>query len=328
MAQSVCIALDFGGTKLAAGLVDLETGAIYQKLNRKTPVAGGRDASLKAVLEMVREGLLSWLDSEPAGKYQLVGVGVSFGGHVDSVRGLVEKSMHVPGWEAFPLASFLTDTFALPVAIDNDANAVALGLKHYGQGKAYERFIYVTVSTGVGGALVLGDDVFPGKHNLAGEIGHMVMQEDGPLCSCGKRGCLEALASGPAIARAARRRWEARPASARADGFFRAELRAEDVFDAARMGDPLAKGVIEQSAKCLGRGISYAVNLVDPDAVMIGGGVSQGGEEWFQTVAGEVYANVLPAVAQDLRVLRVEESADAALAGTSALVRARVTRIV
>lgn len=332
--RGVAIALDFGGTKLAAGLVDLETGAVYKQVQERTPAEGGRQASLKLALQMVREGLLENVNvggeraapvpgaSSP--RLPVVGVGVSFGGHVDSARGIVQRSMHVSGWEQFPLADYLREALSLPAFIENDANAIALGLKHFGPGKEYHQFLYVTVSTGIGGALVIGDDVLRGGRNLAGEIGHMVIQPDGPLCSCGKRGCLEAVASGPAIARIAQRAWEE---DLKARGAGRGKKvkfqRAEEVFQAARAGDMLAQRVIDEAAKHLGRGISYAVNVFDPDCVMIGGGVSRSGAEWFDTVVAEVRANVLPPVAEELQVIRIQEDIGAALKGAAALIRAR-----
>lgn len=324
MSRELGIALDFGGTKLAAGLVDLQTGEVYNQVRERTPVEGGREASLKTVLKMVREGVLARGADGLADRFSIAGIGVSFGGHVNSVQGVVERSMHVAGWESFPLASYLAETFSLPTFIENDANASALGLKYFGPGKDLRQFIYVTVSTGIGAALVMGNDVLWGGRNLAGEIGHMVMQPGGPLCSCGKRGCLEALASGPAIAQTAQRLRQERASTGSSGGNkgIRFE-RAEDVFQAAEAGDDLARYVIEEAARFLGLGISYAVNLFDPDCVMIGGGVSRGNAEWFETVKAEVLANVLPSVAQDLMVMRVHEDITAALKGAAALILAR-----
>lgn len=349
MSYRYCLGLDFGGTKLAAGLVELESGRLVASRRAATPSSGGREASIALMMQLANEvSNATDLPSVPAvsavsAGAQIVGVGVSFGGHVDPHTGTIARSMHVPGWEGFPLRKYLEDSLSVPAAVENDANAVALGLRHYGVGKAYERFIYVTVSTGIGGAVVIENDVLSSRHNLAGEIGHMPMKEDGPTCTCGKQGCLEALASGPAIARMARKRALANPAAAphlmdflhkseelsqvRGEAGAEvpikagAELRAEDVFAAARAGDGVATAVLDEAARYLGRGIACAVNLLDPDAVLVGGGVVRANPDWFETVVREAKNGVLPQVAVDLEIERVVEDVEAALIGAAAVFR-------
>ena len=134
----------------------------------------------------------------------LAGIGVGFGGPVDQRRGIVVDSHHVAGWTGFPLRDTLANTFGAPVALDNDANAAALGEARFGAGRGHADVLYVNVGTGIGAGLVLGGHLYHGAHGMAGEIGHITVLPDGPPCDCGKRGCLEAIASGRSIGRRAR----------------------------------------------------------------------------------------------------------------------------
>ena len=189
------LALDFGGTKLSAAVInDVPTNERPRWLEvRREFTPGGADATyeLAAMLRLARELL---------GGRMPAAVGVSFGGPVDFSSGTVRLSHHVAGWENFPLQARLRETFGAPAAVDNDANVAALGEHRFGAGRGVADLMYVTVSTGVGGGWVLGGRPWRGHDGMAGEIGHTVVDPAGPLCLCGKRGCVERLASGPYMA--------------------------------------------------------------------------------------------------------------------------------
>lgn len=271
------LALDFGGTKLAAGLVNLERSALLHALRTDTPAEGGAESTFSAMTALARQ----LETSEP-----ILGIGVSFGGHVHNGR--ILRSMHVAGWEEFPLAEHLRSEFGVDeIRIANDANAVALGEWRFGAGRGCDSMLYVTVSTGIGGGLVLNGDLFPGAHGMAGEIGHMQIVSDGPLCTCGRKGCLEALAAGPAIARRTLELLE-RP-EYRSSSLRECEhLTSVDVSSAADAGDPLAIAVLKEAATHLGVGIANAINLLDVACVVVGGGVSRAGDHWWSTVQATV----------------------------------------
>lgn len=192
------LAVDVGNTKLALGLVD-EGGRIALQKRAPTPVREGPQKAVERLIQMAREVLA-------AGPEPVRGVGIAFGGMVDRERQLALVSPNFPGWESVPLPRLFREATGLPAAMDNDANAGALAEAWVGGGVGVSDFVYMTVSTGVGGALVLGGHLYRGTDGLAGEIGHLTLLPDGPPCGCGKKGCLEALVSGPAIARAAERR--------------------------------------------------------------------------------------------------------------------------
>ncbi len=286
--SSYVLGLDFGGTKLACGLWRVGDAGLCATRRQPTDAAGGATGSLAQMLAMARALLAE--GGVAAG--QLAGVGVSFGGHVDAARGVILRSVHVGGWEGFPLRDHVRAEFGVPAQVENDANAAALAEARFGAGRGHSSLLYVTISTGIGGGLVVDGQIYRGAHGMAREIGHTVVAPDGLLCPCGRRGCLEAVAAGPAIARAAQARLDADPSLAsRLRG--QATLRAEDVAQAARDGDTLALATLDTAFTYLGLGLANAVNLLDPGLVVLGGGVTRIGAPLFDRVCAVVAERAL-----------------------------------
>ena len=250
------------------------------------------------MLRMAR-GLLTQV---PGG---LVAIGVSFGGPVDAARGLVRLSHHVPGWEEIPLADRLRAELGAPAAVDNDANVAALGEWRFGAGQGAASLLYVTISTGIGGGWVLGGRIWGGVDGMAGEIGHMIVRLGGAPCACGRRGCAEAEASGWAIAAKTRARLSDERARSLPVGRKtkdegerlltlaggRAEaVTAQMVAQAAEAGDALAQAVMDEAARALGSALGAAISLMNPERVVLGGGVTKSGAAWWRTVREEARA--------------------------------------
>lgn len=275
--MALILGLDFGGTKLAAGLVDSEGGAVLARAVRPTPVSGGAPASLALMLEMARELV-------PAST-AIAGVGVSFGGPVEADARTVRLSMHVPGWEHMRLADALEQALGVPALVANDGDAAALAEHRFGAGRGVQHMLYLTVSTGIGGGVIIGGQLHRGERAWAGEVGHQVLRPDGPPCPCGRNGCLESLASGLSVARDARARLAApgAPPSALA-ALDPAALTARDVAAAAAQGDALAQQVWGAAMEWLGIGISSASNLLNPGRVVVGGGLTRAGDLLFEPV--------------------------------------------
>jgi glucokinase len=206
----------------------------------------------------------------------LAAIGVSFGGPVGRDRRHVLRSMHVQAWESMNLPEMLGQRFGLPVYMDNDANAAALGEWKFGAGQDSENLLYVQISTGIGAGLILNGQVYRGA-GLAGEFGHITILTDGPLCSCGKRGCLESLTSGWALGRDARRLIEAgdSPQLAELTGDDPTQASAEMLLRAAEQGDMAAKDTTREAFTYLARGLAQAICLLDPEMVILGGGVTR-----------------------------------------------------
>ncbi len=308
------LALDFGGTKHSAAV--LRAGERSWAVHGRVLAPPGADAltDQAIMLRMARE-LLSRTPGE------LMAIGVSFGGPVNARDGVVRLSHHVPGWENIPLAQMLARELGAPAVVDNDGNVAAFGEWRYGQGRQAQSLLYVTVSTGVGGGWVLGGRIWGGADGMAGEIGHVVVRPGGTPCACGKTGCVEAEACGPAIARKAMARLQGEPHAGRvlralAHGQVDA-VTGELVARAAEAGDPLAREVLAGSAAALGSGIAAAINLMNPEKVVLGGGVTKAGDLWWRHVRETARAEALPQARVD--IVQAGLGDDAPLWGAAAL---------
>lgn len=318
--ERLLLALDFGGTKLTAGLA--ASGERHWRAHKGVPSPPGSNAQsdLEIMMGLARD-LLATAEAP------LAAVGVSFGGPVDAARGLVLLSHHVPGWEKVPLREWLEERLGVPVAVDNDANAGALGEYRFGAGQGYDSLMYITVSTGVGGGWILNGQPWRGADGMAGELGHMVVDPDGPVCLCGKRGCVERLASGPYIAQRARQWLDEQPGRGR---ILRAlvgdeleAITAELVAQAAARGDDLAWEALEIAAWGLGVGIGNAANLVNPQCFVLGGGVTKAGERFWEVVRRTAHETALPEVHFDIVPAALGD--DAPLWGAIALAEDLIT---
>ena len=265
--DSYIVGIDIGGTKLATVVAD-GTGTILQKVRRPTVAERGPQYAIECLLEMVGETIrLAGLKRE-----NISGIGVSCGGPLDTKTGVVYSPPNLPGWDAFPLKESIEAEFHVPTIIENDANASALAEWRFGGGRGYNYVLYMTMSTGIGGGIVANGQIYHGANDSAGEVGHQILLPDGPLCGCGQRGCLEALCSGPAIARRAQEAVRKQPNTAILDLADRAiaQVKSEHVLQAARTGDSLAMSLIEETGYYMGWGIANLVNILNPEIVLIG----------------------------------------------------------
>jgi len=252
-------------------------------------------ADAKTDLEIMRSLIHDLLQGEPP-----AAIGVSFGGPVDATTGTVRLSHHVPGWENIPLATLFSTEFGAATSVDNDANVAALGEHRFGAGQGYSSLMYITVSTGVGGGWILNDRLWGGAEGMAGEVGHTVVDPTGPLCLCGKRGCLERLASGPYIAQQVRERMQQFPSQGKLVrdlvGDDLAGITAERVSQAATQGDELAREVMQTAGWALGVSIGNAANLINPQRFVLGGGVTKSGSDFWDTARRVARETALPEV--------------------------------
>jgi glucokinase len=306
--MGIVLALDFGGTKLTAGVVETavyHTQSLIWQARQQiyTPANGSAQDDLAGMMALGQEVL--------AGK-QAAAVGVSFGGPADFQRGLIYLSHHVSGWEETPLQAMVTAAFNAPTRIDNDANAAALGEWRFGAGQGVDDLLYITVSTGVGGGWILGGRPVRGHNSMAGEIGHTVVDPNGPLCLCGKQGCVERLASGPYMAAD----WSATQAD------NPQIVTGQDVAEMAANGDAIAQRLLLRSAWALGLGIGNAVNLLNPQLVILGGGVTKAGPGWWEKVRQTAHETVLPQAI--FEIIPAATGDDAPLWGAVALVETLV----
>ncbi|MBK1989685.1 ROK family protein [Sphaerospermopsis aphanizomenoides BCCUSP55] len=322
--MTLILALDFGGTKLAAATIEAGSKEWLRYENRLSPA----NADALSDIEIMRSLIDSVLDrSKPDA------IGVSFGGPVDADTGLVRLSHHVPGWENIPLKQLLEEEYNAPTSVDNDANVAAIGEHRFGAGRGYDSLFYITISTGVGGGWILNNKPWQGAGGMAGEIGHMVVDPTGPICLCGKRGCVERLASGPYIAQNARELLQKEannpPTSTRGEilkylvGNNLNLITGQIVSVAAAHGDELAKEVLYKAAWALGIGIGNVANLMNPQRFVLGGGVTKAGDNFWAIVRKVAQETALPEV--NFEVVRALLGDEAPLWGAVALGLDRVT---
>jgi glucokinase len=266
----VIVGVDIGATKVAAGLVSVE-GEIVARY--RTPMlTTGTPADGLAAVSTAIAGLF------PGGtsRRQISAIGVCAPGPLEPKSGVIINPPNLPIWHNYPLADEMRKLYGVPVRIDNDANAAALAESKWGAGRDYRNLFYVTIGTGIGTGIILDRQIFHGKTGAAGEGGHVGIDINGPLCNCGKRGCIETLAAGPAIARRARAKLSQYPGSIlweMAAGDLHA-VTSEMVGKAFAVSDPAAQEVMRETLDLLAYWLGSMIDLLEPEAIVIGGGAS------------------------------------------------------
>ncbi len=249
------------------------------------------------------------------------GAGVAFGGPVDAERGLTLLSHRAPGFENYPLVNLLEERFNIPTVIENDARAAALGEAMYGAARGSRDVVYIHLGTGVGAGIIVDGSFVRGVSGTAGEIGHMVITPDGPQCSCGKPGHLEAYAAGPSIIT----RYRAALEQAGCEGPGRGErdrtLTVQMIFRDAARNDSVARTVVQETVQVLGIAVANLVTVLSPGVVVFGGWVSEAGPALIESVSSRLRQYSYPATARRVRITRASLGPDANVIGAVALAR-------
>ncbi len=313
------IGVDLGGTKILTALVD-GAGRVVQRHRVPTPREGPA-----AVVEAIAGTVDAVLQGTAVHRPQPTGIGVGSPGPLDPRAGIVLEPPNLPGWHDVPLARMLSDRLGMITHIEHDANAAALAEWWIGAGRGIRDLVYVTISTGIGGGIILGDVLLQGHSGTAGEIGHTTIDVDGPRCGCGRPGHLEAMASGPAIARMAA---EASGTGQRTvvlamAGGDPSRITAEMVEEAARQGDVVARAVLARAGFYIGVGVANLLNLLNPRRVIIGGGVSKAGELLFGSIRRTVSELAFEHPARDAEIVPAALGDDVGAIGAAAVVFAR-----
>jgi glucokinase len=305
--------LDLGGTKLL-GLIADEHGTIYGRL-RKPTAAFGNDAVRDTILDILYE--LLQLAGEKGSS--LEGIAIGAPGYVDTASGVVVEATNL-GVRSLRLSEYIEQTFALPTVVLHDAKAAALGETYFGAGSGSSHLAFLNLGTGIAVGLVLGGQIYQGAAGRAGELGHVVMRRDGPLCACGQRGCLEALAAGPALARDARAAIRSgRPSMILqlVDGTIE-RITAESIAAAARQHDGLALEIVSTAANYLGLAVAGVVNVLDLERVVVGGGLAQMGSLLLDRLASATAAYILDEYKDKLTIVPSALGSDAGALGAVA----------
>jgi len=313
--HGLILGVDIGGTKIAAGLVDRE-GQILRQIRHPMTANASAEAGLEAVF-----GAIDALSSSQDAAFEAIGICAP--GPLDPKTGIVLNPPNVPCWRNFPLAQRVAEKYHHPVKLDNDANAAALAETRWGAARGYRYVFYATLGTGIGTGIVLDGRIYHGNTGSAGEGGHVSIDYRGPVCHCGKRGCIEILAAGPAIAARARAKVTAEPARGRKllDLANRntASLASEHVAQAYAAGDPLAREILEETVELLAPWLGNIVDLLDPDILVMGGGVSAMLQPFFGSIKDRLPAWCVNPHARNIPLVLAHYGADAGIAGGAAL---------
>lgn len=315
-ARPPALAVDLGGTKLLVGLVD-SSGRVLAHERTATPQEGP-----ESVARAIRELARSVRAAAGAAGETIAGVGVAAAGPTDNKRGVLYDPPNIKGWgRETPFGPLLARELGETVCVENDANAAALGEAWVGAGRGVRDLVYITVSTGIGGGLILDGRLYRGANGTAGEIGHIIIEPNGPPCHCGNRGCLEVLASGTAIARQAREAVaRGDPTSLRRFAGRPQEITAVAVAEAARGGDRLAADLYDQAGTRVGLVLSNLLALLNPEMIIVGGGVSKTGDLLFRPLRAAIAQRVYPAPALGAAVIPADLGDDVGIIGAAALV--------
>lgn len=300
--------VDLGGTNIKVGLVSPE-GAVLQRHQTETRSDLGAQAVAERICQAVRDCM------EAAGAGSVRGLGVGSPGTIDLADGVVLFSPNLPGWRDIPLRRMIEDDLGLPCTLDNDANVAALAEQWVGAGRGASSLVLLTLGTGIGGGIVLDGRIWHGGNGVAGEIGHMSINPDGPLCGCGNRGCIEAYASATAMVRRMREAVQAGAQSSLADHLD--ELTAERIHRAARGGDAAAKQNIEQTGRYLGVAVSNIMHILNPQVIAFSGGVTAAGDMLMRPLLDEVEWRTLEASRRNVKVCFAELPRDAGVIGAA-----------
>jgi glucokinase len=308
------LGVDVGGTKVAVGLVD-HNGRILAQ-GRKPMVANG---TAEAGLQAVADAIDSLTSSLPGGIHS---IGICAPGPLDPKSGVVLNPPNLPCWRNFPLAEKVRSRYHVPVRVDNDANAAALAETRWGAARGFRYVFYATIGTGIGSGIVFDGRIYHGNTGSAGEGGHVSIDYRGPVCNCGKRGCIEILAAGPAIGARARSRLSSESSRSLilelANGNISA-VTSELVGQAYTAGDALAREILQETVEILTPWLGNIVDLLDPDVLVMGGGVAAMLQPFFDEIKGRLPGWCVNPRASEIPLLMAHYGADAGIAGGAAL---------
>ncbi len=309
------LGIDIGGTKTMIALADRRGNLVARSRKSSKRLEEGPEAYIAELIAHARELVAGSGFSEP-----IEAIGVGCGGPLDRETGVILSGSVLPGWHNVPLRRQIEDAFGVPVNLDNDATAAGFGEAVFGAGKGFRDLAYFTVSTGIGGGVIIGGKPYRGANGNAGEFGHQTLDPEGRPCACGKRGCLQAYASGTSIGERAREMAAREPTRMLELAGGRIErITAETAAEAARLGDPVAIRLWEDTGRYLGHGVSNVINLLNPQRVILGGGVTKAGELLFGPVRRYAARWTMPELFQAVEIVPAALGDDVGICGAIAL---------
>jgi glucokinase len=317
-ADLLFVGVDVGGTKVAAGLVNSQ-GEIVANLRKPMVADGDAAAGLASVIAAIDALFAANANAREA----IRGIGICAPGPLDPKTGIVINPPNLKCWRNFPLAAEISQRYGVAVKIDNDANAAALAEVRWGAGRGYKNVFYACIGTGIGTGIIFDGRIYHGRTGAAAEGGHVSIDYRGPVCGCGKRGCIEILAAGPAIARRARAKLSEQPVR---ESILREMTRgnvdavtSEMVGEANLIGDALAHEVLRETVELLAVWLGNTVDFLEPDVMIVGGGVAAMLRPFFPELPDHVAAHCVNSRSREIPLLAAHYGADSGIAGGAAL---------
>ena len=308
------IGIDVGGTNVKIALVD-DKGSILYSNSVPTRAEMGYEYTVNNIKQAIRD-----LMSETK-VTNIEGIGFDFPGQIDYKNGIVRLAPNIPGWVNIPIAKIIEDEFKIPTRIDNDVHCAALGELNFGAGKGCENFICMTVGTGIGSGIVINGKLVRGASNAAGELGHIKLQmHEGPLCGCGDHGCLEAFASGPSIVAMAEEYILGGKSTKFRELASGGEITPFIVAEAAKQGDPVARRIFVRIGEYIGFGLSSVVNLLNPEKIIIGGGVADAGDILLDPIKETIKKRAMVVAGSAVEIVPAKLGNTAGVIGASLLI--------
>ena len=297
------IGVDLGGTNLRVALLTQQY-KIVDKYSLSTRKFEDKDGLISAILHAIDQ----IIENNDLAKANIVGVGLGLPGPVDTTRGIVHTFTNIPGWKEVNLKRILEQKLDIPVRLDNDTNLMCLAEYRLGKAKGLKNVVCLTLGTGVGGGIIIDGKLYRGSNFVAGELGHMPINEEGPRCKCGGVACLEAYIGNSRI-------------KSEAQKLFRRDISLEELSALSKRGDARARYIWSELGRRLGIALVGAVNLLNPDAIVIGGGIANAGEVLFSTAKKTIAQRAMKVASRHVKVLKAQLGNDAGLIGAAILVK-------
>lgn len=304
MKSKFIIGIDLGATNVKIGLLNSQ-GKILKRINLATKNFAGRYKLLAKIVETIR----NILEENKLHTKDILGVGIGLPGPIDFQNGIVDYLPNIPGWRKFPIKRWFISKTGLPTFVDNDVNLIALAESRMGAARNSNNMICITLGTGVGGGIIINKNLYRGSSFSAGEVGHMPITENGPRCNCGGRGCLERFVGNRRILDKAKRK------------FKNNNISLENLSALARKGNPKALAIWREAGKHIGIALSGVVNLLDPDKIVIGGGVAKAGKVLFEEIRRTIKSRAMPTQAKTVKIVQAKLRDQAGILGAAILVK-------
>ena len=314
------VGVDLGGTNTVVGVLPFSGGEVLALRTAATEATRGAKYVVDRITAMIEEAIAEVIAEHGGSREDFCGVGIGSPGPLDRKTGVVINTPNL-GWRNFPLRDLISNAVGLPATLDNDANCATYGEWWLGAGRGVDTLVGLTLGTGIGGGIVLNGEIFHGVSDAAGEIGHMTIDSTGRKCKCGNYGCLEAYASGPAIALRAMEGIEAGAESVLPDlvnGRLE-DITAATVYEAVVLGDPYANEVMKETAKFLGAGVANIINVLNPGMVVIAGGVTRAGDHLFVPLRAEVRRRAFRSAEEACQIVSGQLPGTAGVIGAAAV---------